>query len=263
MSRGRYKRPFDIAVLAAAFALLLPLWLLLAAAIPLAIRLEDSGPIFYRQTRLGLRGKPFRLVKFRTMVVDAEAATGPVWAGRRDPRITRVGGVLRRLRFDELPQLWSVLRGEMSLVGPRPERPALAERFAREIPGFGRRLRVRPGIVGLAQAAAGYHAPPRRKLRYDNLYIATMSPWLDLRLLVWCVVATIRKEIVGDEARAPADPHAATTPPARPPSAPRVAAGPQTAERPDPLRDPLPSLLPSPLPDLLPNPPQSPLPPRR
>ena len=200
MTRGRYKRPFDIAVIAAAFALLLPLWLLLAVAIPLSIRLEDGGPVFYRQTRLGRGGKPFRLVKFRTMVVDAEAATGPVWADRKDPRITRVGRLLRKLRFDELPQLLTVLRGDMSLVGPRPERPALAERFAREIPGFERRLRVRPGIVGLAQAAAGYHARPRQKLRYDNLYIANMGPWLDLRLLVWCVVATIRKEILGEEA---------------------------------------------------------------
>ena len=239
MSRGGYKRPFDITVLAAAFALLLPLWILLAAAIPLAIRIEDGGPVFYRQTRLGLRGKPFRLVKFRTMVVDAEAATGPVWAGRRDPRITRVGSVLRRLRFDELPQLWSVLRGEMSLVGPRPERPALAERFAREIPGFGRRLRVRPGIVGLAQAAAGYHAAPRRKLRYDNLYIAAMNPWLDLRLLVWCVLATLRKEILGAEARAAG--------PAGSPSAPATA-GPPAAERPDSLPDSLPHSLPDSLP---------------
>lgn len=244
MSRGRYKRSFDIAVLAAAFALLLPLWLFLAVAIPLAIRIEDGGPVFYRQTRLGLGGKPFRLVKFRTMVVDAEAATGPVWAGRRDPRITRVGGVLRRLRFDELPQLGSVLRGEMSLVGPRPERPALAERFASEIPGFGRRLRVRPGIVGLAQAVAGYHASPRRKLRYDNLYIARMSPWLDLRLLVWCVLATIRKEILGDAARAPATPRRAAPTPAGPASPPRVAAAPPTGERsdsvPGSLSDPLP-----------------------
>lgn len=195
MERGRYKRPFDLAVVASALALLAPLWLLLLTAIPLLIRLEDGGPVFYRQTRLGRDGRRFRLLKFRTMVVDAETETGPVWAGPSDPRITRVGGVLRRLRFDELPQLLSVLRGEMSLVGPRPERPELAERFERDLPGFSRRLRVRPGIVGLAQAAGGYHASPRRKLRYDDLYIRAMSPWLDLKLMVWCVWATIQREI--------------------------------------------------------------------
>lgn len=195
MERGRYKRPFDLAVVVSALTLLAPLWLLLLTAIPLLIRLEDGGPVFYRQTRLGRDGRRFRLLKFRTMVVDAETETGPVWAGPRDPRITRVGGVLRRLRFDELPQLLSVLRGEMSLVGPRPERPELAERFERDLPGFSRRLRVRPGIVGLAQAAGGYHASPRRKLRYDDLYIRAMSPWLDLKLMVWCVWATIQREI--------------------------------------------------------------------
>lgn len=195
MERGRYKRPFDLAVVASALTLLAPLWLLLLTAIPLLIRLEDGGPIFYRQTRLGRGGRRFELLKFRTMVVDAETETGPVWAGPSDPRITRVGGVLRRLRFDELPQLLSVLRGEMSLVGPRPERPELAERFEHDLPGFSRRLRVRPGIVGLAQAAGGYHASPRQKLRYDDLYIRTMSPWLDLKLIVWCVWATVQREI--------------------------------------------------------------------
>lgn len=205
MERGRYKRPFDLAVVASALTLLAPLWLLLLTAIPLLIRLEDGGPVFYRQTRLGRDGRRFRLLKFRTMVVDAETGTGPVWAGPSDPRITRVGGVLRRLRFDELPQLLSVLRGEMSLVGPRPERPELAARFERDLPGFSRRLRVRPGIVGLAQAAGGYHASPRRKLRYDDLYIRAMSPWLDLKLMVWCVWATIQREIRSRPIDLPAD----------------------------------------------------------
>lgn len=205
MERGRYKRPFDLAVVASALTLLAPLWLALFTAIPLLIRLEDGGPVFYRQTRLGRDGRPFRLLKFRTMVVDAETETGPVWADPNDPRVTRVGGALRRLRFDELPQLLSVVRGEMSLVGPRPERPELAERFERDLPGFSRRLRVRPGIVGLAQAAGGYHASPRQKLRYDDLYIRAMSPWLDLKLMVWCVWATIQRELRSPPTDPPAD----------------------------------------------------------
>ena len=203
MKRGRYKRPLDLVVIGAASLVFLPLWLLLAAAIPLAILLEDGGPVFYSQTRLGRGGRPFRIFKFRTMTVDAETAIGPVLAARRDQRITAVGRVLRRFRLDELPQLLNIVRGEMSLVGPRPERPEIAERFEREAPGFSRRLRVRPGIIGLAQAAAGYHAHPRQKLRYDNLYIATMSPWLDLKLAVWCVVATVRNEFRRDPEKTP------------------------------------------------------------
>ncbi len=204
MRRARYKRPFDLAVVFVSFWLLLPLWLLLAISIPLAIRLEDGGPVFFRQTRLGLDGEAFRLLKFRTMVVDAEQRLGPVWAARKDPRITAVGRVLRHLRFDELPQLAHVLRGEMSLVGPRPERPELTEQIELEVSGFRRRLRVRPGIFGLAQAAGGYHASPREKLRYDNLYIATMNPWLDLKLMAWCVLATLRRDLgIGPRPPAP------------------------------------------------------------
>ena len=186
-ARDRYKRPFDLAVLALALLIPLPLWLALAAAIALAVRLEDGGPVLYRQTRLGRGGAPFELLKFRTMAVGAEDDTGPVRAAPGDPRITRVGRVLRRLHLDELPQVVNIAKGEMSLVGPRPERPELAEHFEREAPGFAARLRVRPGVAGLAQAEGAYHWAPRRKLHYDNLYIATMSPWLDLALCLRCV----------------------------------------------------------------------------
>ena len=155
--RERYKRPFDLAVLALAGVGLLPLWLVLGAAIALALRLESRGPVLYRQLRLGRGGRVFAMLKFRTMAEGAEAGTGPVWPSERDGRTTAVGRVLRRFHLDELPQVVHVLRGEMSLVGPRPERPELAERIERAVPGFGERLRVRPGIAGLAQARGADH----------------------------------------------------------------------------------------------------------
>ena len=161
----RYKRPFDLTVIAAALLLLAPFWLVLGVAIALAIRIEDRGPVLYRQTRLGRNGRVFRIAKFRTMVVGAEDRTGPVRAARRDARVTAVGRLLRRFHLDELPQVVNILKGEMSLVGPRPERPALAERFERDAPGFSERLRVRPGVMGLAQASGSYHWPPGRKPR--------------------------------------------------------------------------------------------------
>ena len=135
----------------------------------------------------------FTILKFRTMVVEAEAPTGPVWTAPGDARVTRVGRVLRRFHLDELPQAVNVLRGEMSLVGPRPERPELAARIERSVPGFAARLRVRPGLAGLAQAEGAGWREPARKLHYDNLYIAAMSPWLDLKLCARCVVQTLRR----------------------------------------------------------------------
>ena len=188
----RYKRPFDLVVTVAALLLLLPLWLALGVAIAVAIRSGDRGPVLYRQERLGRDGRVFRIVKFRTMVLGAEDGTGPVRAVPRDARVTAVGRLLRRFHLDELPQAVNVLRGEMSLVGPRPERPALAARFEREAPGFSWRLRVRPGVMGLAQALGSYHWPPRRKLAYDNLYIDTMHPWLDVEIAVRCVRRVLR-----------------------------------------------------------------------
>ena len=164
--------------------------MLLWTAIPAAIWLGDRGPVFYTQVRVGKGGRPFRLIKFRTMIQDAEAETGPVWAGRADRRITRIGRFLRRFRLDELPQVINMWKGEMSLVGPRPERPELVESFSREIPDFGQRLMVRPGFAGLAQVRGRYSTRPRHKLRYDNLYIQRMTPWLDIKLLfqsVWVV----------------------------------------------------------------------------
>ena len=191
--RARYKRPFDLAVIALAGVALAPLWLLICVAIALAIRQEDGGRILYVQTRLGLAGRPFEMLKFRTMVEQAEIATGPIWAADNDTRVTRVGRILRPLHLDEIPQILNIVKGDMSLVGPRPERPKLAYRLSRELPEFGGRLCVRPGIAGLAQARQSYHATARQKYRYDSFYIAKMNPLLDLKLLAACVLVAIRK----------------------------------------------------------------------
>ena len=184
--RDAYKRAFDLAVLGVAAVLLLPVWTVLGVAIAVAVRCADGGPVLHRQRRLGRGGQPFEMWKFRTMVEEAERRTGPVLADAADARATAVGRVLRRTHLDELPQAVNVLKGEMSLVGPRPERPELAARLEREVPGFARRLRVLPGVMGLAQVRAGYHAGPRCKLRYDELYIRSMGPWLDLKLMGAC-----------------------------------------------------------------------------
>ena len=191
--RARYKRPFDLAVIALAGVVLAPLWLLLCVAIALAILREDGGRVLYGQTRLGLGGRPFEMLKFRTMVEEAEIATGPVLAADNDTRVTRVGRILRPLHLDEIPQILNIVKGDMSLVGPRPERPKIARRLSRKLPEFGSRLRVRPGIAGLAQARQSYHATARQKYRYDSFYIAKMNPLLDLKLLAACVLVAIRK----------------------------------------------------------------------
>ena len=190
-ARGAWKRPFDLAVLGFVLAALAPVWTVLVLAVALAVRLEDGGPALYRQARLGRGGAVFDILKFRTMVVEAEAETGPVWTERGDPRITRVGRALRRFHLDELPQAVNVLKGEMSLVGPRPERPELTARIERDVPGFAARLRVRPGVAGLAQANGAGWRDPALKLHYDNLYIAAMSPWLDLALCARCLVKAL------------------------------------------------------------------------
>lgn len=194
--RDGYKRPFDLAVIILAHLLLFPLWIVLWIVVPLAIWLGDRGPVFYTQERVGRDGRLFKVIKFRTMIEDAEAQTGPIWATEDDPRITKVGGLLRRVRLDEMPQVINIVKGEMSLVGPRPERQVLFEKFNRQICGFSQRLRVRPGVAGLAQVRGDALTNPRRKLRYDNLYIERMSPWMDCKLLilsVWLVLAGRRR----------------------------------------------------------------------
>lgn len=149
----------------------------------LGIMITSPGPIFLRQERVGLGGKVFNLIKFRTMKPEAEKYTGPVFAKEKDPRVTPIGRILRLLRIDELPQFFNVLKGEMSLVGPRPERPVFVEKFEKEVPGYSLRFLVKPGMTGMAQLYGTYETSPANKLRYDLAYIRNQSFLLNLRLL--------------------------------------------------------------------------------
>jgi lipopolysaccharide/colanic/teichoic acid biosynthesis glycosyltransferase len=156
----------------------------------LAIKLEDGGPVFYRQIRTGQNGRLFPILKFRSMRVDAEKDGRPVWASANDARVTRVGGVLRRLRIDELPQVLNVLVGHMSFVGPRPERPAFVEELARELPYYRERHFVKPGITGWAQVRYSYgssHKDAQHKLEYDLYYVKHHSFAFDLMVLLQTV----------------------------------------------------------------------------
>jgi exopolysaccharide biosynthesis polyprenyl glycosylphosphotransferase len=161
----------------------LTIFVIVSPLLALMIKADSRGPMFYTQTRLGLGGKPFRIVKLRSMVVNAEHGVGPQWAQDNDVRITRVGKFLRRSRIDEVPQLINVLRGEMSIIGPRPERPEFVETLAREIPYYRARLAVKPGLTGWAQVRYRYgntQEDALRKLQYDLYYIRHQSPLLDL-----------------------------------------------------------------------------------
>lgn len=160
----------------------LPLWLLIAVA----IRLDSRGPVFYRQERVGKGGRIFKLFKFRSMVKDAERKSGPVWAGRNDARVTRLGRLLRKSRLDEIPQLLNVIRGEMSIVGPRPERPVFVEELREVFPFYMKRLTIKPGLTGWAQVKLEYDTDMESvasKLRYDFFYIENQSIFLDLEIL--------------------------------------------------------------------------------
>jgi lipopolysaccharide/colanic/teichoic acid biosynthesis glycosyltransferase len=157
--------------------------ILLAA---LLVRLTSRGPGFYVQTRLGRHGRPYQMYKLRTMYHECERASGPCWSPAGDPRVTPLGRFLRRSHLDELPQLVNVLRGEMSLVGPRPERPEFVPELERALPHYWERLRVRPGVTGLAQIQLPADTDlesVRRKLAYDLYYVHGRNPWLDLRIL--------------------------------------------------------------------------------
>ena len=186
------KRMIDVAASAAGLIIGAPLFLAVAAA----IRFTSAGPVLYHQTRVGERGRHFRLHKFRTMRTDAEAATGPVFAAEKDPRVTRVGNVLRLTRLDELPQLWNILRGEMSLVGPRPERPEFVRDLSDEIPFYGQRHAVKPGLTGWAQVRYAYAATvadTMEKLQYDLFYIKNLSIVLDLLIILSTVKTVLRR----------------------------------------------------------------------
>lgn len=212
------KRTIDILGASLGIFLTAPIMLVLAGL----VRLDSRGPIFYSQTRVGMNrrktdrrlgkaisaencrrrerrrddvlGRPFSILKFRTMVVDAEKMSGPVWASKNDPRVTRIGRILRKTRMDEIPQFFSVLRGDMSLVGPRPERPIFVADLSTQIDNYTNRLQVKPGITGLAQIENGYDSSLQsvnRKVQYDLEYIRRWSVLSDLRILAKTVVVVL------------------------------------------------------------------------
>ena len=164
--------------------------------IALCIKIDSRGPVIFKQERLGKDGKSFTMYKFRSMRVDAEV-DGPKWAEKEDDRCTKVGCFLRKTRLDELPQFWNILKGEMSLVGPRPERPFFYDEFETYIHGFRNRLVVRPGLTGWAQVSGGYDLKPEEKIVYDMEYIANMSVRMDLR----CMFRTLRLVFTHEGAR--------------------------------------------------------------
>ena len=189
------KRAFDLAFAGAGLALSSPFW----AVIAVAIKAGDGGPIFFRQERVGEHGRIFHVLKFRSMIPDAETGIGAVQATGDDWRVTRVGRLLRATALDELPQLWNILRGDMSVVGPRALRPGEIEARgsgalvrSEDIPGFAERSAVRPGLTGLAQVYAARDIPRRHKFRYDCVYIRRWSFGLDVRLVALSIWTTMR-----------------------------------------------------------------------
>ena len=185
-----FKRLFDL--VGAVLLIVLTSPLMIAAII--AVKITSPGPIVFKQKRLTRGGKIFTLLKFRTMVSNAETGTGAVWAETNDPRVTKLGKFLRRTRIDELPQLFNVLAGDMSIIGPRPERPEFSEKLSKEFPSFNKRLEVKAGITGLAQVGSGYASclsSYRKKLALDLLYIQNRCLMLDLKISLKTVLVII------------------------------------------------------------------------
>jgi lipopolysaccharide/colanic/teichoic acid biosynthesis glycosyltransferase len=177
------KDAFELGAAVVMLVLAAPVILLLAAL----VKLTSRGPAFYSQTRLGRNGRPYEIYKLRTMSDGAERMSGPLWSAPGDPRVTRLGRFLRRSHLDELPQLWNVLKGDMSLVGPRPERPEFVAPLRKAIPYYADRMLVRPGVTGLAQIqlpADTHEESVRRKVAYDLFYLQNLSLWLDVRILL-------------------------------------------------------------------------------
>ncbi|MFH1678446.1 MAG: sugar transferase [Candidatus Omnitrophota bacterium] len=191
-----FKRCFDFIIAALGLIILSPLFFIIA----MIIKFDSPGPVFFRQNRLGKDGRIFKMWKFRTMRRNAELETGPVWAAEEDPRTTNLGRFLRKSHLDEVPQLINVFKGEMSLIGPRPERPEIVDVINGHVVTFNKRLKVRPGITGLAQVRYQYGASIRdaaRKLKYDLLYIKRMCWVLDFQIIYW----TFGRVLTGEGAR--------------------------------------------------------------
>jgi lipopolysaccharide/colanic/teichoic acid biosynthesis glycosyltransferase len=189
------KRALDVLLSGVGLVSSLPVWALIAAA----VKLEDGGPVFFAQERVGKGGRVFRVLKFRSMIPDAERKVGALQASHGDPRITRVGRLLRATAMDELPQLLSIFKGDMSFVGPRALRPGEIEvrgdgrdEALEDVPGFEARCRVQPGLTGVAQIYAARDIPRRQKFRYDRIYIRRQSFWLDVRLIALSFWITFR-----------------------------------------------------------------------
>ena len=187
-----YQRVLDIVLSVIGILIGIPLMIVFG----ILIKVEDNGPITYKQERLGKGGKKFYIYKLRSMRTDAEKF-GAQWAEKDDPRITKVGKFIRKTRIDEIPQLFNILKGDMSIIGPRPERPSFTEEFNQEIPGFINRLAVKPGLTGWAQVNGGYEITPREKLIEDIYYIKNRSILLDLKILF----KTVKVVLTGDGAR--------------------------------------------------------------
>ena len=184
------KRLVDIILSCIAVIVTLPLFLIIAVC----IKLDDWGPVFYKQRRLTYCGKVFEIYKFRTMIQNAEKKSGPRLAGKEDDRILRVGKVLRRTRLDELPQIYNILKGDMSFVGPRPERPELAQKIEKDLPEFRYRLKVKAGLTGYAQIYGKYNTTSYDKLKLDLTYIRNYSIWLDFKLMILTPKIMLMKE---------------------------------------------------------------------
>jgi exopolysaccharide biosynthesis polyprenyl glycosylphosphotransferase len=189
--QGLTKRVFDFMVSVIGLFLLSPLFLIIAVL----VKLGSKGPVFYKQNRIGLDGREFNMLKFRSMIGEAEKNTGPVWAKKNDPRVTTIGRFLRRTSLDELPQLINVLKGEMSLVGPRPERKKFVYEFQQYIPKYTERHRVRSGVTGWAQVnGLRGQSPIEKRTQYDVYYIENWSLWFDIKIILMTFMAIIRGE---------------------------------------------------------------------
>jgi exopolysaccharide biosynthesis polyprenyl glycosylphosphotransferase len=189
-SKRAFKRTLDFL----GVIILSPLLLIVGLLVALYVRIVAGRHVIYHQERTGQNGVPFDMLKFRTMTLDAESQSGPVKATADDPRVVRGCGWLRGTRLDEMPQFWNVIRGQMSVVGPRPERPELTAQYEEIIPGYGRRHEIPPGITGLAQVRGGYHTDPGYKLGHDIQYLVNWSPILDLEILVRTVWVVVRRQ---------------------------------------------------------------------